>query len=68
MQILGGIAIAAIFMIFLAVVFVAVFVQQFWPYLFIGALAWAGYKFMKYYRRDDSYGAPPPLPPDHYRD
>lgn len=67
MRVLGGIAIAAVMMVFFVVVFVAVFVQQFWPLLLIGVLAWAGFKFYKYYRRDDSYGAPPPLPPDHYR-
>jgi len=55
------------FILFFVVVAVAVFVQHFWPLLLIGALAWAGVKFFRFYRRDDSFGAPPPLPSDHYR-
>lgn len=67
MRVLGAVAIAALMLVFFVVVFVAVFVQQFWPLLLIGAVAWGIYKFAKYYQRDDSFGAPPPLPPDHYR-
>lgn len=66
MQALGLIAIIAIVAIFMFLAFVAVVVQQLWPFLILGAGAWAVYKFMRYYRHDDSYGAPPPLPPDHY--
>jgi uncharacterized membrane protein len=67
MQALGVIAIIAIVGVVMLVAFVGVVVQQFWPLLILAAVAWAVFKFMRYYRRDDSYGAPPPLPPDHYR-
>ncbi|BBX30545.1 hypothetical protein GCM10009632_05100 [Mycolicibacterium alvei] len=67
MQVLGGLTVGVIVALLFAVVFVGVFVHHFWPLLLAGYVIWGLVKLVQHFRRDSTYGAPPPIPADYYR-